>query len=71
MMQFPFFSFSYQIRYPLFVHLENHCSILQQKTAARIITELFGSALLRASDKPLTLTSPEDLVGKIIIFVHI
>ncbi|EFX86832.1 hypothetical protein DAPPUDRAFT_207590, partial [Daphnia pulex] len=55
-------------KYPLFVHLENHCSILQQKTAARIITELFGSALLRACDKPLTSTSPEDLVGKIIIF---
>lgn len=57
------------IRYPLFVHLENHCSISQQKTAARIITELFGSALLRATDKPLTLTSPEDLIGKIILFV--
>ncbi|XP_046458108.1 inactive phospholipase C-like protein 1 isoform X2 [Daphnia pulex] len=55
-------------KYPLFVHLENHCSISQQKTAARIITELFGSALLRACDKPLTSTSPEDLVGKIIIF---
>ncbi|XP_045027920.1 inactive phospholipase C-like protein 1 isoform X2 [Daphnia magna] len=55
-------------KYPLFIHLENHCSISQQKIAARLITELFGQALLKAADKPLTLTSPEELIGKIIIF---
>ena len=31
--------------------------------------ELFGLALLKLTDKPLTLTTPEELIGRIIIFV--
>ncbi len=56
-------------RYPLFIHLENHCSVPQQKTAASIMKDLFGTALLKVSDKLVTLTTPEEMIGKIIIFV--
>ena len=56
-------------RYPLLIHLENHCSVPQQKAAANIMKDLFGTALLTASDKPLTSATPEEMIGKIIIFV--
>ena len=61
-------------RYPLIVHLENHCSVPQQRLAARILRDSIGPALLRTStdddSKPLTLRSPEELVGKVIISVR-
>ena len=68
--------------YPLFINLENHCSIRQQKMVARVLRDGFGDALYipptssdhvqsSASDKtrPLALMSPQDLIGKIIIAV--
>jgi hypothetical protein len=59
-------------RYPLIIHLENHCSIPQQKMAARCMKDAFGTALYQTggTNKPLTLASPEELIGKIIISVQ-
>ena len=69
-------------RYPLFVHLENHCSVKQQKVVAHVLKETFGSALyIPAANNPhhqpegephenVSFMSPETLIGKIVISVR-
>lgn len=56
-------------RFPLIIHLENHCSIAQQKLVAGLLKEHFGTALLIAPQPDLITKSPEELAGKIIISV--
>ena len=63
-------------RYPLFVHLENHCSIRQQLVVAHILEQTLGDALYIPSQyadvemqTPLAALSPKDLIGKIILAV--
>ncbi|CAD5126015.1 DgyrCDS14191 [Dimorphilus gyrociliatus] len=54
--------------YPLILHIENHCSIGQQKLMASTITDVFGSKLYTNSTDNLTkMPSPEELRGKILI----
>ncbi|XP_045102897.1 inactive phospholipase C-like protein 1 isoform X1 [Portunus trituberculatus] len=63
------YSFDFSV-YPVVVHLENHCSVKQQKVMARLLKSLLGSYLYvhpPDSPKPLTELSPEDLKYKIIL----
>lgn len=56
----------------MIVHLENHCSIKQQKVMAHLLKTLLGSYLYihpKDSPKPLTDLSPDDLKYKIILKV--
>ena len=71
---FDFFNFFFVIRYPLFVHLENHCSIDQQKIVSRILKDTLASYLYlpksaNSEAKSLILCSPDELTRKIIIVV--
>ena len=69
---FVWISWRWICRYPLIIHLENHCSIPQQRLAARIMRDVFGTALYIPEEHPnkiVSLCSPEELSGKIIIAV--
>lgn len=60
-------------RYPVIVHLENHCSIKQQQIMASLLKTLLGSYLYihpRDSPKAVTDLSPEELKYKVILKVR-
>lgn len=59
-------------RYPVIVHLENHCSVKQQQIMASLLKTLLGSYLYihpRNSPKAVTDLSPEELKYKVILKV--
>lgn len=61
-------------RYPLIIHLENHCSVPQQRLVARIMRDVFGESLYLPEEHPgklVSLCSPEELAEKILIAVII
>lgn len=59
--------------YPVIISAEIHCSLPQQDIIADIMTEVFGSALVRAPVKGElkieALPSPEDLKGRVLLKV--
>lgn len=55
-------------KYPLILHIENHCGAAQQKLMASIMKNEFGSKLYTESIENLDeMPSPEQLCGKILI----
>ncbi|KAG8234834.1 hypothetical protein J437_LFUL015148, partial [Ladona fulva] len=63
------FAFAYS-QYPLIIHLENHCSIEQQKIAAKVLrSKLRDNLYIHRDDSPKELCqmSPQELKGKILI----
>lgn len=59
--------------YPLIISAEVHCGIEQQDMMVKIMTEVFGDALIRAPvegrPKIDALPSPEELKGKFLLKV--
>ncbi|CAF1503342.1 unnamed protein product [Adineta steineri] len=55
--------------YPLFLNLENHCSIMQQKIVAIFLIDIFGPSIYTAEEANSCTVwpSPEQLKGRIII----
>jgi phosphatidylinositol phospholipase C delta len=57
--------------YPVIISAEIHCGLHQQEIMAKIMNEVFGSALVKAPSegrpKILALPSPEDLKGKVLL----
>lgn len=60
--------------YPVILTLEMHCGVQQQDMMVDIMRSAFGDTLISAPvdgrDKIITLPSPEDLRGKILIKVN-
>lgn len=59
-------------RYPLIIHLENHCSIEFQEQVSSLTTKIFGESLYIPNQDGILRVSqmtPEMLKGKIIIKV--
>ncbi|XP_063228371.1 1-phosphatidylinositol 4,5-bisphosphate phosphodiesterase eta-2-like isoform X2 [Bacillus rossius redtenbacheri] len=59
----------YSSEYPVILSLENHCSEAQQEVVARYFVEVLGELLYtdEVSENVVSLPSPHDLKGKIII----
>lgn len=59
--------------YPIIISAEVHCGIAQQVMIARIMSEVFGDALVKApvEGRPRieALPSPEDLKGRVLLKV--
>jgi phosphatidylinositol phospholipase C delta len=57
--------------YPVIISAEVHCGLLQQEMMAKVMTEVFGDALVSAPiegrAKILALPSPEDLKGRFLL----
>nr|XP_055074517.1 1-phosphatidylinositol 4,5-bisphosphate phosphodiesterase delta-4-like [Misgurnus anguillicaudatus] len=57
-------------QYPVILSIENHCSVEQQKVMAQHLTQILGDQLLTSTldgKTPVSLPSPEDLKGKILL----
>ncbi|XP_065100675.1 1-phosphatidylinositol 4,5-bisphosphate phosphodiesterase delta-4 [Paramisgurnus dabryanus] len=57
-------------QYPVILSIENHCSVEQQKVMAQHLTQILGDQLLTSTldgKTPISLPSPEDLKGKILL----
>ncbi|KAA0712069.1 1-phosphatidylinositol 4,5-bisphosphate phosphodiesterase delta-4 [Triplophysa tibetana] len=57
-------------QYPVILSIENHCSVDQQKVMAQHLTQILGDQLLTSTldgMTPISLPSPEDLKGKILL----
>lgn len=61
--------------YPIIISVENHCSVPQQVMMAKIMSEIFGDALVKAPldgrPKIDVLPSPEDLKGRVLVKVSL
>jgi phosphatidylinositol phospholipase C, delta len=60
--------------YPVIISAEIHCGLAQQETMAKIMNEVFGTAIVSAPVEGRArieaLPSPEDLKGKFLLKVH-
>ncbi|CAF0746800.1 unnamed protein product [Didymodactylos carnosus] len=58
-------------KYPLFLNIENHCSLRQQIIIAKLLYDTFGNSIYLGSNSKSTIwPSPEQLKGQIIIRVY-
>ncbi|KAF2358784.1 Phosphatidylinositol-specific phospholipase C X domain, partial [Trinorchestia longiramus] len=67
------FSFDFSV-YPVIVHLENHCSVPQQRLMVDLLTTILGPLLYQPpglSGPPVSSLSPEELKNKVLLKVQV